>query len=86
MYGWGPHRKLRELEDLEARKKLMAIAKKYSNTNHSSGPSVYYFCKVCNMMADLLPKDHPSKPREYCPECQGMIDHGYSPEKNAFTD
>ena len=38
---------------------------------------MYFYCRICGHLCDTLPESYVTKPREYCKECQTLIDKGW---------
>lgn len=64
------------LKALEARKKKNAKEKRNDNSRLPAGSPMYYYCRGCSGVADVLPESHMSSPKKFCNECQPLKDAG----------
>lgn len=51
-------------------------AKKNGQVNNMrlpAGSSMYYYCKLCGLLAATLPEDHVNAPPKHCTECKIMM-------------
>ena len=65
---------------LKALARRRAEAKKSTHIDNSSlyaGSPMYYYCKSCGALADVLPECHLNPPKKLCDECQAMKDTGW---------
>lgn len=66
------------LRALIHRKREATSAGRVENSRLPAGSPMYYYCKLCGLLADRLPESHFDAPRRYCMACQEMIDRGFS--------
>lgn len=78
--------KVEALEALQKRKKRASEKRKIDNTSLHAGSPMFYYCRLCNLLADTLPETHSRSPKEYCYECQPLIDAGWSDEEQQFIE
>ena len=50
--------------------------KKTDNSSLPAGAPMYYYCKGCTCLLDVLPEGHWGSPRRYCDPCKVLADHG----------
>ena len=48
-----------------------------NNASLSVGSPMYYYCKSCGHLAEVLPESHFSTPKKLCDECQALKDLGW---------
>jgi hypothetical protein len=63
------------LHQLELRKQNQP--EHIKNETLYAGSVMYFYCRVCGWLSDLLPEGFISKPRHVCSECQLMKDRGW---------
>ena len=63
------------LEALAKRRKKKV--KKINNGSLYAGSPMYYYCKSCPCLAEVLPETHISRPKQLCDECQALKDLGW---------
>jgi hypothetical protein len=63
------------LKALEHRRKHKP--KRIDNSSLPAGAPMYYYCKACGHIADVLPESHLFRPRQLCEECQALKDLGW---------
>jgi hypothetical protein len=51
--------------------------KQIDNSSLYAGSSMYYYCKVCGHISDVLPESYFGRPRQLCGECQALKDCGW---------
>jgi len=47
------------------------------NASLHAGNPMYYYCKSCGTLADILPENHIGRPKQLCFECQALKDCGW---------
>jgi uncharacterized OB-fold protein len=62
------------LKALKARRRKSAKVKKIDNSSLYAGSPMYFYCKTCGAIADILPENYIAPPKKYCNQCQAMID------------
>lgn len=72
------------LDALQQRKWKAELAGRIDNSRLSAGSCMYYYCKLCGLLADTLPESHFSPPKQHCEACKEMIDRGFSPSLGKF--
>ena len=65
------------LQALHARRKANAKEKKIDNSSLYAGSQMYFYCKSCDGLADVLPESYISPPKKLCDECQALKDMGW---------
>lgn len=65
------------LQALAARRKASKSAPRVDNASLYAGQPMYYYCKSCGALADVLPECHINRPKQLCNECQAMQDLGW---------
>jgi hypothetical protein len=81
---WPRNLELKKIIALSGRKERAKTLKQVDNSALYAGSPMYYYCHLCGLEAAVLPETHQETPPKYCKECQEMVDHGYSPEKQQF--
>ena len=71
---------------LEMRKKETRNEKRIDNASLCAGSDMYYYCRICGLLADVLPESHAEPPRQYCSECAKMLEAGFSQKLGKFTE
>ena len=56
-----------------------------NNADLPAGANMYYYCQLCEHVADILPEEHEHSPRQYCSACQKLIDAGWSEAEKRFV-
>ncbi len=68
------------LKALDQRRKENSKKKKIDNRDLYAGSSMYFYCKSCDGLSDVLPEDYTSKPKRLCDECQALKDQDWLDE------
>lgn len=66
------------LQQLEVRRSNQP--KKINNSLLSAGSPMYFYCKSCGHLSDVLPESYVGKPKKLCDECQALKDLGWLDE------
>jgi hypothetical protein len=48
-----------------------------NNSCLSAGSPMYFYCKSCGALADVLPESYTTPPKEQCNECKALKDCGW---------
>lgn len=64
------------LKALVKRRWKNAKKEKIDNRSLYAGSSMYFYCKSCDGLADVLPESYTSLPKKLCDECQALEDLG----------
>ncbi len=51
--------------------------KQIDNSAQPAGSSMYYYCRACGHLSDVLPESHICAPKKLCDECQALQDIGW---------
>jgi hypothetical protein len=51
--------------------------KRVDNASLYAGSPMYYYCRSCGALADVLGEEHISPPRHLCDDCEEMKDKGW---------
>jgi len=73
-------------EQIAARKAEAANRPRIDNSSLRAGAPMTYYCRICSLVADVLPEDHNSRPRPHCDECTKLVAQGWSAKENCFLD
>lgn len=46
-----------------------ATEEKIDNSKLYAGSSMYFYCKLCGLLADVLPESYITPPRKHCEDC-----------------
>lgn len=65
------------LKELAKRRVLAAEKGRIDNAGLSAGWPMYYYCKACGLIAEILPENHIGQPKSLCIECQALKDCGW---------
>lgn len=65
------------LDALKRRRKESITAKQRDNSSLPAGSPMYFYCKACSALADVLPESYLSTPKVLCDECQALKDLGW---------
>ena len=65
------------LECLRKRREENAGKDQINNASLYAGSPMYYYCKSCSGLAEVLPESHISSPKQLCDECQDLEDRGW---------
>lgn len=65
------------LNALKERREKSATEKKIDNSSLPAGSPMYFYCKSCGGLSDVLPESFMSPPKTICAECQAMKDLGW---------
>lgn len=66
------------LKALAKRRKENAKKEKIDNGSLHAGSSMYFYCILCDGLADTLPENYfLSTPKKLCDECQALKDLGW---------
>jgi len=65
------------LQALHARREENAKKEKIDNGSLYAGSQMYFYCKSCGGLADVLPESYISPPKKLCDECQALKDLGW---------
>lgn len=65
------------LEALRRRREKNAGKEKVNNALRPAGSSMYFYCRSCDDVADILPETYISPPKKLCKECQALKDKGW---------
>jgi len=60
---------------LESRKKNKPA--KIDNEKLHAGEPMYFYCKHCGALSDVLPEEYTGKPNHVCDDCQKMVNNGW---------
>ena len=74
------------LDLLVERKQKSSTIKKIDNILLKAGSPMYYYCHLCGLLAEKLSEDHQCSPKQYCDECQPLIDAGWSDDQQRFIE
>ena len=83
---WTQEQKSLALGALEERKEKARKVKKVNNASLPAGSEMYYYCRICSTLTDVLPEDHVNPPRGYCSDCEKMFEAGFSGRLGKFTE
>ena len=50
------------------------------NSKLHAGSPMYFYCKYCDHMADVLPEDYLCRPRQECSQCLELVNQGWIDE------
>ena len=65
------------MQALYARREKSAKEEEIDNSSLYAGSSMYFYCKSCGSLADVLPESYISPPKKLCDECQALKDMGW---------
>jgi len=65
------------LQALLARREKSSKGKQIDNSSLCAGSPMYFYCKSCGGLADVLPESYISPPKKLCDECQALKDMGW---------
>ena len=71
------------LRALDERKREALKQERVDNASLPVGSPMYYYCKFCRLLTDVLPESHVGPPQKYCDECQKLKDAGWDGKENA---
>lgn len=77
--------KAKALAELAGRKRTAAQTPKIDNSSLYAGAAMYYYCRICGLLADVLPETHTDRPRAHCDPCQTLVNAGWSEKEQRFT-
>lgn len=72
------------LEGLKKRKKEGKKVKQIDNGSLYAGSPMYYYCRLCGLLAATLPETHTCAAPKHCGPCKEMIAAGYDPSEGGF--
>lgn len=61
------------LEQFELRKLVAQKTEKIDNEKLPAGSPMYFYCKNCHILTDVLPEDYLFAPHPYCSQCEGLM-------------
>ena len=64
------------LKEFEERKVANAKKPRIDNSSLYAGSPMYYYCRACGGLSDVLAESDFSSPKRYCKDCQKLIDQG----------
>ena len=50
---------------------------KIDNGALHAGEPMYFYCKHCGALSDVLPEEYVERPKKVCDDCQKMVDEGW---------
>ena len=62
------------LKALAERRAESAKTEPINNASLYAGSPMYFYCRTCGAIADVLPEAYISEPKDYCDECKALID------------
>jgi len=72
------------LKALEVRRTEAKVNGQINNSSLPAGSPMYFYCRICSLLADIKPECYTTAPKKYCEACQEMVDKGYSPTLSKF--
>ena len=76
--------KAKALKALAERKARGAKTKQIDNSALHAGSPMYYYCRLCRLLAAKLHEEHTEPVPPHCTECQKLVDAGWSEKEQAF--
>jgi len=61
----------------ERDKRKKTAPKRIHNSMLPAGSPMYFYCLSCNHLCDVLPESYTCRPKNYCEECQPLVDKGW---------
>ncbi|NOZ43560.1 MAG: hypothetical protein GXP45_00005 [bacterium] len=68
-------KKKKALKELKKRKKSQP--KQIENDRLPAGFPMYFYCKICGHVSDILPENYLSTPKKLCDKCKHIKDMGW---------
>lgn len=65
------------LKALAERREVNANKEPIDNSSLPAGSPMYFYCRACAGLADILPESYISPPKKLCDECQVLKDLGW---------
>lgn len=72
------------LAGLKRRKKEAKGIEKINNATLYAGSPMYYYCRLCGLLAATLPETHSCPAPRYCEPCDRMLDQAFDPKAGKF--
>ena len=72
------------LTGLKRRRKEAKGVKKINSASLYAGSPMYYYCKLCELLAAKLPETHLCAAPRYCEPCKVMVNQGFDPKAKIF--
>jgi hypothetical protein len=67
----------REQAQIALYNRKQTAPEKVDNSALHAGSPMYYYCRSCGWLSDVLPEDHLSQPKRLCAPCKLMQDQGW---------
>ena len=72
------------LAGLKRRRKEAEGIEQVNNASLFAGSPMYYYCKLCGLLAAKLPETHWGPAPRHCEPCKAMIAAGFDPNADQF--
>ena len=53
---------------------------KIDNSKLVAGSRMYFYCRHCDNISDVLPEDYLCRPRHVCSQCEDLVEYGWIEE------
>ena len=72
------------LAGLERRKEESKTIEKIDSSTLYAGSPMYYYCRMCGLLAATLPESHIEPAPRHCEPCKVMVNQGYDSGAKRF--